>query len=114
MSGRRADRPRRDAAVQGLHRQTILPADYYRPAHELIHGAILALYAAGEPDPITTAAELTKRGQLARCGGTDYLHPPSQRRREHRHRRPDARPCTRERPAPPAHRDRPADGPARA
>ncbi|MFJ2191611.1 replicative DNA helicase [Kitasatospora sp. NPDC087861] len=55
--------------------ETIQPADYYRPAHELIHSAILSLYAAGEPaDPITTAAELAKRGELARCGGATYLH----------------------------------------
>jgi replicative DNA helicase len=49
--------------------------DFYRPAHETIYGAILDLYAAGEPaDPITVAAELTKRGELARVGGSPYLH----------------------------------------
>ena len=26
------------------------------------------------PDPITTAAELTKRGEIARVGGAPYLH----------------------------------------
>ncbi|WP_413966290.1 replicative DNA helicase [Actinacidiphila polyblastidii] len=50
-------------------------ADFYRPAHETIYSAILDLYARGEPaDPITTAAELTKRGEIARVGGTPYLH----------------------------------------
>jgi len=50
-------------------------ADFYRPAHETIYGAILDLYARGEPaDPITTAAELTKRGELVRVGGAPYLH----------------------------------------
>lgn len=50
-------------------------ADFYRPAHETIYNAILDLYARGEPaDPITTAAELTKRGEIARIGGTPYLH----------------------------------------
>jgi replicative DNA helicase len=50
-------------------------ADFYRPAHETIFEAILALYGRGEPaDPITTAAELTKRGEIARAGGAPYLH----------------------------------------
>ena len=50
-------------------------ADFYRPAHETIYTAILDLYARGEPaDPITTAAELTKRGEIARVGGASYLH----------------------------------------
>ncbi|MFB7662692.1 replicative DNA helicase [Kitasatospora sp. NPDC056138] len=55
--------------------EVLKPADYYRPAHELIHGAILDLYARGEPaDPITVAGELTKRGELVRVGGASYLH----------------------------------------
>ncbi|BBG20676.1 putative replicative DNA helicase (plasmid) [Actinacidiphila reveromycinica] len=50
-------------------------ADFYRPAHETIFAAILALYGKGEPaDPITVAAELTKRGEIARIGGSPYLH----------------------------------------
>ncbi|MEV6134324.1 replicative DNA helicase [Streptomyces violaceusniger] len=49
--------------------------DFYRPAHETIYAAILDLYARGEPaDPITVAAELTKRGEIARVGGASYLH----------------------------------------
>ena len=49
--------------------------DYYRPAHEVIHDAIIDLYGRGEPaDPITVAAELTKRGELQRIGGAPYLH----------------------------------------
>ncbi|GAA2270923.1 MULTISPECIES: replicative DNA helicase [Kitasatospora] len=55
--------------------EILKPADYYRPAHELIHSAIVALYNAGEPaDPITVVSELAKRGALARVGGPDYLH----------------------------------------
>jgi replicative DNA helicase len=51
------------------------PADYYRPAHEVIHGAILDLYRRGQPaDPITVSGELTKRGDLQRAGGASYLH----------------------------------------
>lgn len=49
--------------------------DFYKPAHETIYQAILDLYARGEPaDPITLAAELTKRGELAKVGGAGYLH----------------------------------------
>ncbi|GAA2930709.1 replicative DNA helicase [Streptomyces thioluteus] len=49
--------------------------DFYRPAHETVYQAILDLYAKGEPaDPITVAAELTKRGEISRVGGAAYLH----------------------------------------
>ncbi|WP_435059540.1 replicative DNA helicase [Streptomyces sp. bgisy060] len=49
--------------------------DYYRPAHETIQAAILYLYGKGEPvDPITVAAELTKRGDITKVGGASYLH----------------------------------------
>lgn len=49
--------------------------DFYRPAHERIYDAIIDLFSRGEPvDAITVADELTKRGDLARIGGTAYLH----------------------------------------
>jgi replicative DNA helicase len=49
--------------------------DYYRPAHQLLHEVILDLYGRGEPaDAVTVAAELTKRGDIARMGGAPYLH----------------------------------------
>ena len=36
---------------------------------------ILDLYGRGEPaDAVTVAAELTKRGEIARAGGAPYLH----------------------------------------
>ena len=55
--------------------EVIRPADYYRPAHQLVHEVILDLYGRGEPaDAVTVAAELTKRGDLARVGGAPYLH----------------------------------------
>lgn len=51
------------------------PRDYYRPAHETIHLAILDLYGRGEPaDPITVSAELLKRGEITKVGGAGYLH----------------------------------------
>lgn len=47
---------------------------FYHPAHETIYAAILDLYGRGEPaDFITVGAELTKRGDLARVGGSSYL-----------------------------------------
>lgn len=55
--------------------EVVRGADYYRPAHELIHEAILDLFGRGEPaDAITVADELTKRGNLQRAGGQAYLH----------------------------------------
>jgi len=55
--------------------EVIRPVDHYRPAHQLVHEAILDLYARGEPaDPITVANELTRRGELSRIGGAPYLH----------------------------------------
>jgi len=55
--------------------EVIHPQDHYRPAHQIIHEAILDLYARGEPvDAITVGAELTKRGDLSRAGGGPYLH----------------------------------------
>jgi replicative DNA helicase len=53
----------------------IKPHDYYRPAHQLVHEVILDLYGRGEPaDAVTVAAELTRRGDIARMGGAPYLH----------------------------------------
>lgn len=50
-------------------------ADFYRPSHETIHDAIIDLYGRSEPvDMVTVAAELQKRGELARVGGAAYLH----------------------------------------
>ena len=52
-----------------------LGPDFYRPAHETIYDAIAELYAKGEPaDPVTVAAELKRRSELARVGGAPYLH----------------------------------------
>jgi len=49
--------------------------DFYRPAHQTVFDVIIDLYGRGEPaDAITVAAELTKRGDIARVGGAAYLH----------------------------------------
>lgn len=51
------------------------PDAHYRPAHTLIHEAILDLFARGEPaDAITVANLLTQRGDITRVGGAVYLH----------------------------------------
>jgi replicative DNA helicase len=55
--------------------ETLRGGDFYRPVHETIFDAVVDLYGRGEPvDPITTAAELQRRGELARIGGAPYLH----------------------------------------
>src|SRR5499427_638689 len=55
--------------------EVIRPADHYRPAHQLVHEAILELYGRGEPaDPVTVSDLLAKRSELARVGGGAYLH----------------------------------------
>jgi replicative DNA helicase len=49
--------------------------DYYRPAHETIHNAIVRLFTRGEPTTaIAVTAELTRTGDLARAGGPHYIH----------------------------------------
>jgi replicative DNA helicase len=55
--------------------EVIRPQDHYRPAHQLVHEAILELYGRGEPaDAVTVSDLLSKRGELARVGGGAYLH----------------------------------------
>jgi replicative DNA helicase len=55
--------------------EVIRPSDHYRPAHQIVHEAILDLYARGEPaDAITVSNELSRRGELPRIGGAPYLH----------------------------------------
>jgi replicative DNA helicase len=49
--------------------------DFDKPAHEAIFRAILDLFGKGEPaDPISVAAELTRRGEINKVGGATYLH----------------------------------------
>jgi replicative DNA helicase len=63
----------RDAISDVL--EVIHPRDHYRPAHQILHEVILDLYGRGEPaDAVMVAAELTRRGELTRVGGADYLH----------------------------------------
>lgn len=51
------------------------PADFYKPAHQAVYEVILELFGRGDPaDAVTVAAELHRRGDLARLGGAPYLH----------------------------------------
>jgi replicative DNA helicase len=53
----------------------IVPSDHYRPAHQMIHQAIIDLDANRQPaDMVTVADLLAQRGELARIGGGAYLH----------------------------------------
>jgi replicative DNA helicase len=55
--------------------EVLRPADYYRPSHEIIHEVVIDLFGRNEPvDMITVAAELQRRGELAKIGGASYLH----------------------------------------
>ncbi len=55
--------------------EAIKGTDFYRPSHELIYDAVIDLYGRGEPaDAVTVAAELFRRGDLAKVGGAPYLH----------------------------------------
>jgi replicative DNA helicase len=55
--------------------EIIGPLDHYRPAHQMVHEAILDLYSRGEPaDAVTVADLMGKEGTLLRAGGAGYLH----------------------------------------
>lgn len=55
--------------------ELITGRDFYRPAHETIHDAIVALTTRREAaDLVTVAAELERVGELKRVGGAEYLH----------------------------------------
>jgi len=48
--------------------------DFYRPAHQEVFDALVALAERDEPcDLITLTEELRKRGKLEDCGGAEYL-----------------------------------------
>lgn len=51
------------------------PGAFYRPAHAIIFAAISGLYGrSNKIDPITVGEELAGSGDLARVGGSSYLH----------------------------------------
>ena len=55
--------------------ENLREADFYKPAHASVFGAIIDIYGRGEPaDAITVADHLTKSGSLNNIGGAAYLH----------------------------------------
>jgi replicative DNA helicase len=62
----------RDAIAAAIERCS--PADFYKPSHGQIFGAITSLYAQGEPaDAVTVAEELRRAGTLEEVGGAAML-----------------------------------------
>lgn len=54
--------------------EIIRPGDFYRPAHQLIYDAVIALDSRGEPvDAMSVDAELIRGGEAGRYGGAPYL-----------------------------------------
>lgn len=56
-------------------RRVLSDDDWYRPAHALIWSAVCDLEARGvRAEPVAVAAELSRRGDIAKAGGHAYLH----------------------------------------
>lgn len=50
-------------------------AHFYRPGHQMVFDALVAMYSQDRPiDPITAADYLREQGLLDRVGGVSYLH----------------------------------------
>lgn len=57
-------------AIGEVNETGLTAAAYYRPAHGVIHDAIMTMYGKGQPvDPITVGDYLTKTGDIERIGG---------------------------------------------
>jgi replicative DNA helicase len=62
----------RDAIASAL--ECTVAEDFYKPAHGHVYGAVMALYARGEPaDPVTVADELRRSGLLDAVGDASVL-----------------------------------------
>ena len=62
------------AAAAEQCRQALVPADFYRPAHQHIFEAITDVLRAGvTPDLVTTKEALDKAGVITQAGGPTYL-----------------------------------------
>jgi replicative DNA helicase len=54
--------------------EVLKPADFYRPAHQRIYDAVIAVYGRGEPvDAITCVEELKRRQTIEDVGGALYI-----------------------------------------
>ncbi|WP_262060985.1 DnaB-like helicase N-terminal domain-containing protein [Streptomyces sp. STR69] len=64
-----------DAAMVDTVRNLLDGPDFYRPAHETVWRAILALRSEGKPtDPVVLCDRLRAQDDLERVGGTVYVH----------------------------------------
>lgn len=55
--------------------EVVRGSDFYSNRHEIIFNAIMHLFGRGEPtDVIAVTDELTKRGEVVKAGGPEYLH----------------------------------------
>jgi replicative DNA helicase len=55
--------------------EILKPTDFYRPSHQRIYDAVLAVYARGEPvDAITCVEELKRRQTIDDMGGALYVY----------------------------------------
>lgn len=62
-------------AIMDVLEEGLIAEDFYRPAHAIVFGAIVALHGDGEPaDPITVKDRLHAEGMLSKVGGPSYLH----------------------------------------
>ncbi|MDA2960232.1 MAG: replicative DNA helicase [Actinomycetota bacterium] len=62
-------------AIGTVSEMGLMPADFYRPAHQHIYDAVRALYSSSSPvDVVTVADELRRAGLLADVGGSEALH----------------------------------------
>ena len=63
-----------DKKAVGAVAETLQPEDFYRPSHQAIYRAMLALYAKNEPvDLVTVVDELKKTNQLQNAEGISYI-----------------------------------------
>ncbi|MFF7130026.1 DnaB-like helicase C-terminal domain-containing protein [Streptomyces sp. NPDC008240] len=63
--------------IDAVDRVLTGPTDFYEPRHQIIYRTITDLYCRDRKpkiDPITVAAELLSTGELAKVGGSSYLH----------------------------------------
>jgi replicative DNA helicase len=61
------------AAAEQL-RPLLVAEDFYRPAHQVIFAAIVAVMADVMPDPVTVLEHLQRSGSADVTGGAPYLH----------------------------------------
>jgi replicative DNA helicase len=63
-----------DSDVLNKILEILQAGDFYKPAHQKIYAAVLALFQKGEPfDVISLGNQLQTRGELEDIGGTPYL-----------------------------------------